>query len=387
MTGGARCLVIGAGILGTLTALRLASDGIAVDLVDDRPALWGGATAAAEGKAHLGYVYAKATDPTIALLAEAAHRFARDVDDALDTALPWADLRSAPFDYVVADDSQISRAEFEDHVTRVHRIVRDLGSGHDYLGERGGLTVEHVGTDPRGDVFRTPERAVDVVALRRIVTRRIDDDPRIRCRLGETVVGPRRDATGWWVDTERGETIGPYDVVVNCAWERRVRLDRAAGLCAEPSPSLRLRAFVHGTSHGPPRSQTVVLGPYGDFVRFADGRTYASWYPTGLLGFHVDDGPPGDWSDDVPAHVGDSMIVGLRRFAPEVDDMRNHRVLARVVVAHGTTDIDDPDSGLHQRDDAVVFDHDGWFSVRSPKLTTAPMLAARAAASVVEALR
>jgi hypothetical protein len=57
-------------------------------------------------------------------------------------------------------------------------------------------------------------------------------------------------------------------------------------------------------------------------------------------------------------------------------------VQARIVVARGSTDISDPASRLHERGDAGVVGRDGWISVRSPKLTTAPMLARRAAEHV-----
>jgi glycerol-3-phosphate dehydrogenase len=54
-------------------------------------------------------------------------------------------------------------------------------------------------------------------------------------------------------------------------------------------------------------------------------------------------------------------------------------VAAGVVVAWGDSDIDKPDSELHRRLDIGVHDHDGYLSVDTGKLTTAPLFAAKVA--------
>jgi hypothetical protein len=46
-----------------------------------------------------------------------------------------------------------------------------------------------------------------------------------------------------------------------------------------------------------------------------------------------------------------------------------------VIFAWGSTDIDDPSSELHRRDVIGVGSHDGYHTVNTGKLTTAPVIA------------
>ena len=52
------------------------------------------------------------------------------------------------------------------------------------------------------------------------------------------------------------------------------------------------------------------------------------------------------------------------------------------ILAEGVTDINDPASGLHVRSGAGFVESDGWWSVRSSKMTTAPLAGERCAAAI-----
>lgn len=53
------------------------------------------------------------------------------------------------------------------------------------------------------------------------------------------------------------------------------------------------------------------------------------------------------------------------------------------ILAYGRTDVDDPSSTLHDRSRIGVVSLDGYHSVEPGKLTTAPLVAAQAAAVVL----
>lgn len=53
------------------------------------------------------------------------------------------------------------------------------------------------------------------------------------------------------------------------------------------------------------------------------------------------------------------------------------QVDAGVIFAWGSTDIDEADSELHQRHDIGLLHHDGYVSMNTGKLTTAPLFAER----------
>lgn len=387
---GASIAVVGGGLLGTLVAVMLGRAGHRVEVLDARRRLWDGASGVGEGKVHLGFVYARAEDASVLSMLQAAARFAPDVEHALGRSLDWSTLAELRFEYLVAHDSDVDAAAFEGHGARVRRLAAEVADGSwSYLGRPEPPQVTATTTDRAGAWFETTERAVDVPALRDEVLTTLTAAG-AKHRAGVVVDRVERTRGRWTLASEDG-TVGRFDAVVNCAWEGAPALDEAAGRRRATTPNLRLRAFVEGVSDGPPRAVTVTHGPYGDFARFAGGRTYASWYPTGLLGFVEATEPPACWTSRQTGRIDDdglaeSILEGLGSLVPEARSVRHPEVRARVVVAEGATDIDDPESGLHQRADVGVEAADGWVTVRSPKLTTAPWMARRAAEASLQVL-
>jgi hypothetical protein len=132
----------------------------------------------------------------------------------------------------------------------------------------------------------------------------------------------------------------------------------------------------------------LVLGPYGDTVQRRDGRLYASWYPECLAGWSEDVAPPTSWRPlmdgvrDRAAQAADAKRI-LDAFAevfPALAALRAERSGAGVIFAWGDRDIDDRTSELHQRSDIGVSMHDGYATIDTGKLTTAPLFASRLAA-------
>ena len=58
---------------------------------------------------------------------------------------------------------------------------------------------------------------------------------------------------------------------------------------------------------------------------------------------------------------------------------------AGVITAWGATDVDDPASELHERHEVGPRAHDGWITVDTGKLTTAPLFGELAADLAIEA--
>jgi hypothetical protein len=179
-------------------------------------------------------------------------------------------------------------------------------------------------------------------------------------------------------------------VVVNCLWEGRLAIDATMGI-APPRPWIyRLKYGVHGTlpAGAPlPPSTTIVLGPYGDVVRHAGGRIYASWYPDCLAGTSTDLTTPPSWASatagtaapDVLDALATATVKALAEHVPAVQGLQVDLVAAGVIVAWGETDIDELDSELHRRHAIGVHDHGDYLSVDTGKLTTAPLFAQRVA--------
>jgi hypothetical protein len=130
-----------------------------------------------------------------------------------------------------------------------------------------------------------------------------------------------------------------------------------------------------------------VLGAYGDVAIYGDGEAYVSWYPECLRGWSREIEPPPDWAvacvGGLPAAeqvaIGRRVLDAFDGLVPGLARARIQTVDAGVIFSWGDTDITDPDSALHRRDDTGVESADGYHSVNTGKLTTAPLFALDAA--------
>jgi glycine/D-amino acid oxidase-like deaminating enzyme len=406
MTGRpADVLVLGAGLTGSGVALELARRGIAVTLVDQDERAMNRASLRNEGKIHLGFIYAG--DPSLAtalLQLDGALRFRAIVARWLGDPASWQSL-STPFHYLVASDSIVPPEALARHYAAIESHCRTAlagGEGLDYLGCRPDslvreLTRDQIAAhfDPDRFIagFATQERAVDTELLAVAVRRAIDASPRVTFVPRRTVRTVEPTSTGFRVGGDDGGG-GRWEMeavqVVNATWERRAALDAQLGL---PAPAgllhrLKYRTIVRLPErlHGAP-SVSMVLGRYGDIVVRADGTAYLSWYPAGLRGWTHDLEPPlewntacrGDLTSEVAREVADALRSGIDPWFPGIGESEPLLVDAGAIVAVGHSDVDDRNSGLHDRTRVGVVSHDGWHSVDPGKLTTAPRFALEAA--------
>jgi hypothetical protein len=213
----AEVLVLGAGLQGSCVALALAAQGHRVAVLDRAAAPMSGASRNAEGKIHLGYVYAlDCTGETQRRMLAGALAFAPLLDRWLG-AQPWEKLRSPPFSYAVMPDSLLSADDLETEYACISGAVADvrgsvedtIGGDASYLGRpldgrvtrhRSGPATPHIRGAPVVDVFSTEEVAVDPVALSDAVRISLCDQPRIDVRTSSHVVSATRTANGFTID-------------------------------------------------------------------------------------------------------------------------------------------------------------------------------------------
>jgi hypothetical protein len=145
----------------------------------------------------------------------------------------------------------------------------------------------------------------------------------------------------------------------------------------------RMKYFLRMRPTAPLPSTTIMLGPFGDVVSYADGSVFLSWYPSGRLGTSADLSPPA-WRTELDGALAEEVragvIEGLAELVPAVaalpaTDVTDSRVLGGVIFAHGHTDIDDPASVLHERHEIGPASHGRYHSIDTGKLTMAPRFA------------
>ncbi len=379
-------------------------------IVDQAPDCLLQASLRNEGKVHLGLVYAN--DPsgrTPGLMLDAALRFDRAVEELVGAPVDWSKLRSAPFVYAVLAKSLRTPSELTDAYAALQLQYEGLVRRDDltYLGTRPQALWRPLASDvtewlapaaSQGAVA-TAEVALDTDRFCRLLRSALESADGLECRWGHRVDSAARRAHAYRIE---GRTLDgqPWTldapVVVNCLWEDRLRLDAQLGLAPERAWVHRLKFRLLGrlsrTSTTLP-SFTFVLGPFGDVVTWPSGRVYLSWYPVCVKGWSSDVSVPDSWREPcagrvergVAEHIAREAVDALATIVPALGSATIDTVDAGVITAWGVTDIDDPASELHQRHHMGPARHDGWVSVNTGKLTTAPVFARQAAALAFEA--
>lgn len=404
-----RVAVLGAGLLGSSVALELASHGIRVDLFEGQRQAMCRASAHNEGKIHLGYVFGN--DPslrTARAMVRGAVTFAPLLRKWLGPDLDRLRV-SPPFHYLVHAESLRTPDEVEAHLRNCRALA---------LAEGGGAQPDYFGADYRElperlpaaewralynpavtqAVFRTPEIAIDPEALAVLVRRRLAEHPSVRCRMGVRVHGVSRGDESVGVEAETaGEPIRErYQHVINTLWDGRLPVDLSAGIRPDRPWLYRVKYYLRVRGAGLAArvpATTMVLGPFGDVVGYPDDEVLLSWYPEGMRGASSEIAPP-EWPAEpdqrLCRELRAAIPAGLGRVIPSVatlpgEALASSRVRGGTIFAWGQGDIDDPESGLHQRYEIGPQSYGRYHTVDTGKLTTAPLFAQAVADRVREA--
>jgi 2-polyprenyl-6-methoxyphenol hydroxylase-like FAD-dependent oxidoreductase len=293
-----RATVLGAGIQGVTVALALADAGFDVTLVDEARDCLQRASLRNEGKIHLGFVYAHdGSNRTAALMLESALAFGPLLEEFLRGPVPWDDVATDPFTYLVLEDSLVPMDELLTAWTTMQATFDAIAGGAQarYLGQ----PVSRLWQPPRdpreertlftrrvSGVVETVERAVRLDVLSALLRARIESDPRVHRHYGHRVRAVTRTPLGFRLEGTRadgGTWVAEAPIVVNCLWDGRLAIDREMGLLPRRPWVYRLKYRLLGRLPDRLRnlpSVTMMLGRFGDVVNFGDGRVYLSWYPT-----------------------------------------------------------------------------------------------------------
>jgi len=305
-------------------------------------------------------------------------------------------VTSEPFTYVVHRDSQVKIEDFAAYLEAVHDLVAAAASRDSYFGidlSAPPQRLTQAGLETRFNpayavaAFHTPEIAIDTAAVATLMRRRIEEDPRIRVRTNRIVTavedddaGLRVRSTGTDSDGQDGETFG---TVVNALWDGRLAVDGTRGVHPERKWIHRLKYGVRfrlvGAASLP--SVTIVLGPFGDLVAYGGGSYYISWYPACMTAHSGSLAPPACWGaipdDTYLSKIARESFVAMETIVPQLRNVHPQEITVRagVIVAWGSTDIDDRASELHRRSEIGVHSYGRYHSIDPGKFTMAPRFA------------
>jgi hypothetical protein len=346
---------------------------------------------------------------------------------------PDSFIIARPFHYYVSADSMMSVDDIHGHFQNVEDKVLQLMQDYDLqyldqtfnrLYERNSTKVHETLFSPQTTLgsFKTEERSVSPAAVADIVSQTVLAKQRINFVPNTLIKSVNRLESGE-VEVEqrckRKTYITRYPCVVNCLWDGRWAIDRTAGV-EDPGPwIMRFKGAInvyapYALSHSIP-SSTGVVGLFGDVVNYNNGMYYVSWYPKCKRVHCVDEdgrklhnrfhrfiprcirglvkwAPPAAQYVSNVAHrkFAKENIREMAKFIPSMKKLIRYRLKCEmaggVIVARGSTDIDDPSSHLHQRHAIGPVSYGSYISVYTGKFTTAPLIAQRTAEIVKKIL-
>jgi glycine/D-amino acid oxidase-like deaminating enzyme len=396
--------IFGAGILGTCTALELADRGQRLTVFERNAEPLSEASFYNEGKLHLGFVYA--ADPSF----RTADRMIRGACRFMDVLGRWVphavlgDLAARPFDYLVHRDTMVAVPDIEAHFSRVAQTLDEVVPRRPAVCPLDAsrpmwrrLTGEELATryDPAviEAAYETCEIAVDSWAIANHLRAALRAHPGIDLITHANVISAEDRAEGGFdvvFDAKGEQRAGPFVAVINALWANRPAVDRRYGLPPPRRFFIRHKLGVNlqcGRAPDALGSFTVMLGPFGDVVAYRSGRVYLSWYPACMIGATTS-AEETDWNAVLRGVDFDTVrretIDALARICPEVGHLEaiatgDIVVNGGSIFALGQSDIDDPESQLHERLDTGADGRGAYLSVDTSKFTLAPALALQTA--------
>lgn len=403
--------VLGAGILGSCTALFLARRGIHVDLYDMNEAPMSGVSRWNEGKIHLGYLYGG--DPTLASakqLLPAGLAFAPLITQLIEQ--PLVPYTTASDDlFLIHRNSIITPEQAEQYYAQVSALVRASAGAGGYLADVCDARVRRLTAQELSAVtvaetalagFGVPERSIQTQWLADQLAAAVKAQPGIQLRMNTRVLGaaPESSAAGAWrVASEAttgsccAEPAAKYQFVVNALWHGRIDVDSTASVPPPKEWSNRYRVSLFlrtARAHSLP-SAVLAVGPYGDIKNYNGRDFYLSWYPAGLVAESNNSSP--DMALCAAHYDEAGIIAGIRAGLAQsfqgidaiFDDADSIRLAGGYVFAQGSGSLSDPGATLHRRDRAGVARHGHYFSIDTGKYSIAPRLAESVAQEIVQA--
>ena len=386
--------VLGAGIQGCCAALALTKLGFQVRLYDKSRALMNRASANQEGKIHLGFVYARdASMITARTMIEHALQFAPALESLIGTPIDWEPHLSTRFYCGIHRDSSLTLDEHIVYFNALQAIYEDVSDDTrlHYLGRR----PERIwNMDARfrfsgsGLVHAVPseETAVHPGWMRKVVVTAVEESPEIIPLVGHDVEHVEKRGQTFTISgkNEDGAWKSTADIVVNCLWEGKHRIDEELQRGQSADWITRVKyGFTLGSLPELADLPSLIIthGPFGDIVNYSSVDTiYVTWYPSCLAYMGHADRLPDAWEAACegrhPPGVAEKIlaesIANLSEYVPQLKQLKLKHVMAGTIMGKGKTDISDRESGLHRRHGIGVDAADGYYSVFTGKYTSGP---------------
>ncbi|MCW2306204.1 FAD-dependent oxidoreductase [Rhodobium gokarnense] len=385
--------IVGAGLLGCLGAIALSRRGRRVVLFERDGDILGRASRFNEGKVHLGFTYGlDRSGETAARMFAYGIRFKEELARLLDRPVEEFFLHQRCI-YAVAGDSALALEDALLHLDTLDGLhASHLASGGAPATASGPFIRRLTGRelaarfcDTVTAAFDVAEPILDCDRLCDGVAAAVRAEPGIEIVAGCAVHAIEAAPVPTVVDAD-GNRHGPFDRIVNAAWDGMPAIEHNSGRPAEGHSLRGKTGFVAEVRKGMPEAPvTFCWGMYGDIVPQSRDHAYVSWYPSCRMGFTTGVSAGSGWFDAVAESFDfdrayQDCRAAFSRLLPNLELAEEPAASrAGAILAHARTDLQDPGSGLHRRTDFGIHPHDRVLAVNTGKLSCAPGLAAQLA--------
>ena len=175
------------------------------------------------------------------------------------------------------------------------------------------------------------------------------------------------------------------DIVVNCLWNNRIKLDKTIGIETVGDPLYRFKVGLFGKIDNPLPNCTIISGAFGNVSPRMDGDyAYISWHVDSMRGMTTDGTTPDEWEEyftkdpeqELQSEWVKRAIANMAEFVPQAIELKPTKLLPGIICSTGKTDIHDKQSRVHMRAEQMgIYQMGNYFSINTGKFSSAPLLA------------
>ena len=390
-------VVLGSGIQGMCSAFALDQKGHSVTLVERDDELFSRTSRNQEGRVHMGFTYGldKSGETGNAVMNNSLN-FSKLLDNWLGK-INWSRYLMPKGYYLVDKTSMLSTDELYSYYEKLEQTYTRYISEDptlSYFGKRPKAIFKLLKNVPHcmaskhlDSVFLTEERIVEMLFLRDLLLEKIKKTD-IKIVTGVEVGQVFREAGGFSTigrSKKSEEIVFKSDIVVNCLWNNRIKLDNTMGITTMTEPLYRFKVGILGTVDTLIPTCSITTGVYGNISPRLDKRyAYISWHKDCMKELTTDGSTPPEWEEsfstyktfDRNAQWIKNTVENLVEYVPALKYFKPTMLLPGIICTAGKTDIGDKNSKVHLRGSHMgVHEFDNYYSMDTGKFCSAPYFA------------
>lgn len=377
-------IILGGGICGISSALRLAEAGFKVIVVEQLDSLLSGSSDRSVYRMGLGFHYIGEID-TARKIFETTLSFAKKYQGyTVDKKIAGSNFLSYGRYFLLKDSINkgfITQEKFFQELNLLKQYYAELVQ-QDATNQVFGLpqnlyrilkpeeyTNEVKDINEIATAIEVKEYILDWPKFKNYILNKVAASPKIKVLTNfeviDAVKNPKGDGYCITATNKQQKVIKCSPYIINSLWENIESLNKKVGLSdgnEKRTNRLKLLAEVELPNSLKNKSSMFFFkGPYGMFVNKGNGKGCFTYAHITNYKNSTDIEVPTEFkrimkglTKDEEIHLASKMLEGISKFIPQMKYAKVENIVAGIVKSKGFSDIDDPKSEMHKRSDSGV---------------------------------